>query len=534
MNAIDITGRLRRQRMADLYTQADRQRLLPSLGSPGARRAVMLLLGAGLSVAMVVAGTPVLTATQPVTAAATADRPAGDATDWPSLEASARRNGRIPVVVRLRAPGPDVTTITARSHHFRAQRDQLLARFGGRHPHAFKDLDGAPFVALRASVADLQVLRAAGEVRAVSVDRVIGLAGTTSLGAAGGQQLPQLWDYSRIGADWANTNGWTGRGQAIVVIDTGVDRNHPYLQGKVVNEACFATNPDGSGACRNGATSQYSTTAAGVTGSAAPCSYNYRGCAHGTHVAHTAAGQYGVARGASIVAIRAAHPEWDAKRRAWVPRFSNSDLGYALWYVHDILPRVGIVAAAVNMSIGGGRGRADDCDNPNSWITYEINALKNDYEIPTVISSGNDNYFNGITWPACNSNAVSVGNTTLTAASGGVDAVYGYVKYGSNTAATLDLLAPGTDICSAVPVSFDNDGPADGWVCGWNGTSMAAPHVAGALAMLAQKRPTATVDQMVAALQRSGNYGGVAITDSRNTSVTRTRINVANTLYYSF
>jgi subtilisin family serine protease len=529
MYSTDITRRLSRERIADLYTQADRQRLLPSLGSPGARRAVMLLLGAGLSVAMVVAGTPALTATQPVTAAATAGRPGGGAKDGPSLEASARRNGRIPVVVRLRAPGPDVTTITARSHHFRAQRDQLLARFGGRHPHAFKGLEGAPFVALRASTADLQVLRAAGEVRAVSVDRVIGLAGTTSLGAAGGQQLPQLWDYSRIGADWANANGWTGRGMKIVVIDTGVDRSNPYLQGKVVNEACFATNSNGSGACRNGATYQYSTTAAGVTGSAAPCSYS--GCAHGTHVAHTAAGQYGVARGASIVAIRAAHPEWDSKLGAYVATFSNSDLGSALWYVHDVLPQVGIVAAAVNMSIGGGAGWAGYCDDPHSWITNEINALKSDYEIPTVISSGNDNYANGINWPACNSNAVSVGNTTLTAASGGVDAVHGYVSPGgSNTAATLDLLAPGTDICSAVPVSLDNDG----WQCGWNGTSMAAPHVAGALAMLTQKRPTATVDQMVAALQRSGSYGGVAITDSRNTAVTRTRINVANALYYSF
>jgi subtilisin family serine protease len=498
------------------------------------RRATMLALAAGLSVAMVLAGTPALAATQPVTATTTADQPAGDATDWLSLEASARRDGRVPVVVALRAPGPDVTTVTARSRHFRAQRDRLLVRFGGRRPHAFKGLDGAPFVALHATVADLQVLRAADEVRAVSVDRVTRLAGTTNFGAAGGQQLPSMWDYSRIGADWANTNGWTGKGMKIVVIDTGVDRNNPYLQGKVVNEACFATNYYGNGDCPNGGFSQYAITAAGVTGSAAPCSY-HAVCAHGTHVAHTAAGQYGVARGASIVAIRASHADWDKIKGVWVPGFSDSDLGNALWYVHDVLPQAGIVAAAVNMSIGGGYGYAGYCDNANSWITYEINLLKSDYEIPTVISSGNDNYPNGITWPACNSNAVSVGNTTLTAASGGVDAVYGYVSPGgSNTAATLDLLAPGTDICSAVPVSLDNDGSADGWQCGWNGTSMAAPHVAGALALLTQKRPSATVDQMLAALKRSGSTGGVAITDSRNTTITRTRINVANALYYSF
>jgi subtilisin family serine protease len=496
----------------------------------GRRWAVVLV--SGLCVAVVVAGAPALAATTPATARAAAARPAGGGTDWSSLEARARHGGRVPVVVSLRAPGPGVRTVAARGRHFRGQRDQLLARFGGRRPHAFKGLDGAPFVALHASVADLRVLRAAGEVRTVSVDQVTSLAGTSSFGSAGGQQLPSMWDYSRIGADWANANGWTGQGQTIAVIDTGVDRYNSYLQGKVVNEACFATNTDGTGACPNGLYYQYSAAAAGVTGSAAPCSYSTV-CAHGTHVAHTAAGRFGVARGATVVAIRASHAEWDATSRVWVPKFNNSDLAYALWYVHDVLPQAGIVAAAVNMSIGGGAGYAGYCDNPaGSLITYEINVLKSDYQIPTVISSGNDNYSNGITWPACNSNAVSVGNTTLTAASGGVDADYGYVTGGSNTAATLDLLAPGTDICSAVPASLDYDGSADGWQCGWNGTSMAAPHVAGALAILTQKRPTATVDQMVAALQRSGSTGGVAITDSRNTSVTRTRINAANAVYY--
>jgi subtilisin family serine protease len=490
----------------------------------------MLVLGTGLCVAVVVAAAPALAATPAATPRAVAAQPAGG-TDWSSLEARARRDGRVPVVVALRAPGSGVATASARSRHFRAQRDGLLARFGGQRPRAFRGLDGAPFVALHASLADLRVMRAAGEVRAVSVDRVTRLAGTSNFGSAVGQQLPQLWDYSRIGAEWANNNGWTGQGQAIAVIDTGVDRNNPYLRGKVVNEACFATNTNQTGACSGGLYYQYSTAAAGIAGSATYCTYHSL-CAHGTHVAHTAAGQFGIARGATIIAIQASHPDWDAKNGVWVPGFSYSDLANALWYVHHILPQAGIVAAAVNMSIGGGTGYPGYCDQPGNLVTDFINMLKSDYQIPTVISSGNDNYANGITWPACNSNAVSVGNTTLTAVSGGVDAVYGYATNGSDTAATLDLLAPGTDICSAVPASLDYDGSADGWQCGWIGTSMAAPHVAGALAILAQKRPTATVDQMVAALQRSGSTGGVAITDSRNTNVTRTRISVANAFYY--
>jgi subtilisin family serine protease len=148
------------------------------------------------------------------------------------------------------------------------------------------------------------------------------------------------------------------------------------------------------------------------------------------------------------------------------------------------------------------------------------------------VASGNNDYTNAVSAPACISTAISVGNTTLTAASGGTDAVFGYAtNAGSNSNATLDLLAPGTDICSAVPKVLDSDGSADGWQCGWIGTSMAAPQVAGALAILTQKRPTATVDQMVAALARSGSTGGVAVYDSRN-GVTRTRINIANAVYY--
>src|SRR5205085_6750012 len=139
----------------------------------------------------------------------------------------------------------------------------------------------------------------------------------------------------------------------------------------------------------------------------------------------------------------------------------------------------------------GGGGWTGYCDSTSSLLTTYINRLKADYQIPVVVSSGNDNSSTLVGSPACNSNAISVGNTTLTEA--GADAVLGNVAGGSNSNATLDLLAPGTDICSAVPAVavLDDYGPVDGWACGWYGTSMAAPHVAGAIAILIQKRPLA-------------------------------------------
>jgi hypothetical protein len=139
-----------------------------------------------------------------------------------------------------------------------------------------------------------------------------------------------------------------------------------------------------------------------------------------------------------------------------------------------------------------------------------------------VISAGNDGSATGIGFPACISTAVAVGNATLTSASG-VPAVYS----GSNSNSLVDLWAPGTDICSAVPTTLDSDGTSDGVNCTYVGTSMAAPQVAGAFAVLHAARPSYTVGQEVSAFARNG----YAITDSRN-GVRRAMVDVATAVYY--
>ncbi|HLM61512.1 MAG TPA: choice-of-anchor Q domain-containing protein, partial [Pyrinomonadaceae bacterium] len=80
----------------------------------------------------------------------------------------------------------------------------------------------------------------------------------------------------------------------------------------------------------------------------------------------------------------------------------------------------------------------------------------------------------------------------------------------SNSASFLSLLAPGRWINSSVP---------GGAYANFSGTSMAAPHVAGAWAILRQRNPNKTVTEILNALTSTG----VSVTDTRN-NITKKRI----------
>src|SRR6185436_1124016 len=109
-----------------------------------------------------------------------------------------------------------------------------------------------------------------------------------------------------IQADQAWSQGYVGSGTTIAVLDTGVDASHPFLAGKVIDEACFSSTVAGTSQSTGpgGSDEQFGP------GAAAPC--GLADCLHGTHVAGIAAGNgaaagvaySGVARGASIMAIQ--------------------------------------------------------------------------------------------------------------------------------------------------------------------------------------------------------------------------------------
>jgi subtilisin family serine protease len=351
-----------------------------------------------------------------------------------------------------------------------------------------------PLVVVEVTQEQLDEMAANGEVAAVYEDR---LDPPTLVDSGPLVRAPQAW-----------AKGARGAGTAIAILDTGVQTNHPFLNGRVVDEACFSTTSgvsNSTSACPGGAPS---STAAG---SGAPCTAS--GCDHGTHVAGIAAGRAngattfsGIAPDANIQAIKVfsvvtdvlgSTPCANAGSVSPCPLAFVSDQIRGLQRALDRANALNTVA--VNLSLGGTTNNTSACDSDSrkSLIDQLSNA-----RVATVISSGNSGFTTGVGAPGCISTAITVGNTTKT------DQVSG----SSNSSSLVDLLAPGTSINSSVTGSTYGVK---------SGTSMAAPHVAGAIAVLRSRRPDLTVAQELAALQNTG----VAITDTRN-SVTKRRINV--------
>jgi len=183
---------------------------------------------------------------------------------------------------------------------------------------------------------------------------------------------------------------------------------------------------------------------------------------HGTHVAGTIGGtEYGVAKGVQIVGVR-------------VLNCAGSGTTAQVVGGIDWVTANAIKPAVANMSLGGGPDPALDNATTNSiasGITY-------------AVAAGNGNIF-GVGQPACNYSparvptAVTVGATDIT------DLRASFSNYGT----CVDIFAPGVNITSAWNGS-DNDTETI------SGTSMAAPHVAGAAAMGLAFRPNFTPQQI--------------------------------------
>lgn len=255
-----------------------------------------------------------------------------------------------------------------------------------------------------------------------------------------------------IGANVPYDLNYKGQDSYVVIIDTGVDSTHPFLQGRVALEACFSAK------CPNGSTSMVGL------GAAKPVHW------HGTHVAGIVAGSnsgfHGVAPQAKIIAINV----FDLSVGAY-----DNDIIKALNWVNSISSDYNITS--INMSLGGNIPFTTSCDNYIPEMTSAIKSLK-DLNIATVVSSGN-NYAYGMSAPACISHSVSVAAVYTDTSS---------ITDFSNVNKYTTLSAPGFRITSSSSGTAYQSA---------SGTSMAAPFVAGAFAVYRSKFGVQSVDKVV-------------------------------------
>ncbi len=298
-----------------------------------------------------------------------------------------------------------------------------------------------------------------------------------------------------VGADAAHQEGLDGAGVSIAVLDTGTDAGHRAFGGRVVAEACFASNGRYNGNEVNSPCPGAKRSASGK-GTGAPCTA--AGCDHGTHVAAIAAGENGVAPKADIVAVQV----FSIIRGSACGRAERcvtaymSDVMRALEWVYD--QRDTHKVAAVNLSLGGGRYK-DACDGEAVARTVRLLTRAG---IAVVSASGNESYADSVAMPGCVSLAFTVAATDKR------DGVSSF----SNSDGVLDLWAPGAGIRAAVP---------GGGTQTKSGTSMAAPHVAGAFAALKARYPDADLPGLEALLRAHGP----TIRDRRN-GIERNRLDL--------
>lgn len=297
--------------------------------------------------------------------------------------------------------------------------------------------------------------------------------------ATGGLNLPTAWDKS------------TGAGVVVAVIDTGY-RPHADLAANILPGYDFigdlAVANDGNGRDSD-ASDPGDAVAAGECGVGDPASGSSW---HGTHVAGTVAavtnngaGVAGVAFGAKVVPIRV--------------------LGKCGGYTSDIADGIvwasgGAVSGApananpakvINMSLGGGGA----CDTTTQTA---INSARSRGTV-VVVAAGNSNANAGSFSPASCAGVITVAATNR---SGGK-------AYYSNFGTVVDVAAPGGDVRSAATngilstLNSGSAGPGADNYDWYQGTSMAAPHVAGVVALMRARNSALTPDEIESRLKSS-------------------------------
>ncbi|WP_433162761.1 S8 family serine peptidase [Kribbella sp. CA-247076] len=306
-----------------------------------------------------------------------------------------------------------------------------------------------------------------------------GVSGPTTFKA--GTQVGKIWldgrthatldrSTQQIGAPAAWRHGYDGDGVKVAVLDTGYDTKHPDLAKQVVASESFV--PDQPVQDLHG---------------------------HGTHTASIVAGlgtasdgkRKGVAPGADLLVGKV---------------LDNNGSGLDSEAIAGMEWAVQQGAKVINLSLGG---LPSDGSDP---MSQAVDRLSRDSDALFVIAAGNAGAEETVATPGAASEALTVGavdrdDTLAPFSSRGPRLGDGALK--------PEVTAPGVEIAAARAAGTVQGHVLGEYYAAMSGTSMATPHVAGAAAILAQRHPDWTGEQLKSALAATAVPTATARTDQQ-------------------
>ncbi len=332
------------------------------------------------------------------------------------------------------------------------------------------------------------------------------------------------WGITRIGADDVWAEGYTGQGIIVAGQDTGYEWDHPALIKNY--KGWDGTNVDHNYNWHDAIHSNGGNNPCGVD-STEPCDDNN----HGTHTMGTMIGtdgadnQIGVAPGAKFICCR----NMDQGNGTPATYLECYNWFLAPTDIMNANPTPSKAPHVINNSWSC--PESEGCNSSNWWMMQTaVNNLRN-AGVVVVVSAGNSgSSCETIRTPsAIFDESYTVGSTTITDALSNFSS-RGPVTVDGSMRMKPDIAAPGSSVRSAV---------RNGGYATYSGTSMAGPHVAGAIALLLSARPDligdvdgieAALNQAAVAMTTSEGCGGDSSTDVPNNSFGHGRLDILSAI----
>jgi subtilisin family serine protease len=415
----------------------------------------------------------------------------------PPLAVAVQRNRMLAAAVR-RGHSVNVSSPAAGSylHTLAAAQRSLVARLAVEVPsarvrwHYGVALDGVSVVLPSSDVARLRAVRGATVWPTVTYHE---LRDTTSAASAA-QSNP---GPTLIGATalWGSSLATAGEGIKIGLVDDGIDQAHPYFDPAGFSyPAGFPKGDTGFTTPKVIAARSFPSPSTHWKYAARPFDPKYS--FHATHVAGIAAGDYDTRAGGTLISGVAPKAYLGNYKALTVPTTDFGLDGNSPEIAKAIDQAVADGMNVINLSIGEPEvePRRDivvqALDNAAAAGVVPVVAAGNDFDAAGLGSIGS---------PANTPAAITVAASTLGEDGTRPDIVASFSSAGPTPVSHMlkpDVTAPGVSVLSSLPTN--NFAVLDG-------TSMATPHVAGAAALLLQRHPAWTVEQVKSALSSTGD-----------------------------